>query len=77
MEEAPAVVAANAVEDHTPVVHRLGFRWPGQVADEGDLDNCKHLDDEHDGSANLRADRGSREHDDSDYEHSRVGCRRV
>jgi len=44
--------------------YRLGFRWRGQIADEDDLDNRKHPDDERDGGADLRADRGSRSHDE-------------
>ena len=43
--------------------YRLGFRWPKQMADEGDLDNRLHPDDERDSGNDLRADRGSRGHD--------------
>ena len=56
--------------------YRLGFRWRGQIADEGDLDNCKHPDNERDGGADLRADRGSRGHDSSVYEYNQERWRR-
>ena len=43
---------------HRPVLQpsqcRLGFRWRGQIADEDDLLNRKHPDDEHDAGADLQ-----------------------
>ena len=40
-----------------PVVQQLqyrsGFRWPKQMADEGDLDNPLHPDDERNSNANC------------------------
>jgi hypothetical protein len=47
--------------------YRLGFRRREQTADEDDLDNRKHHDDERDGGEDLRADRSSRGHDGSGY----------
>ena len=41
------------------------------MADEGDLDNRLHPDDERDGGTDLRADRGSRGHD------GRVSTKRI